>query len=88
MFVVNRQRKIQGIVTIDDAINGVKQKQSLENIICHDYMKVDKEEYINDLIPKAIESRYPLAVVDQDEKLLGIILRVHVLAGLVSEDIE
>ncbi|MUK88795.1 betaine/proline/choline family ABC transporter ATP-binding protein [Ornithinibacillus sp. L9] len=88
VFVVDRSRQVKGIVTIDDAIAAVKEKKTLEDILRDDYSVVNKDEYINDLIPKALESKYPLAVVNDEDKLVGFILRVHVLSGLVSEDVE
>ncbi|WP_330948566.1 quaternary amine ABC transporter ATP-binding protein [Virgibacillus sp. MG-45] len=88
VFVVDRQRHIKGIVTIDDAIKGIKDKKTLEDILCQDFMVVEKEAYINDIIPKALESKYPLAVVNEENKLVGFILRVHVLSGLVSEEVN
>ncbi|WP_026905615.1 quaternary amine ABC transporter ATP-binding protein [Paucisalibacillus globulus] len=87
VFVVDRGRRVKGIVTIDDAIQAKQDKKSLEDILRDDFVIVKKDEYINDLIPKALESKYPLAVVDDEEKLIGFILRVHVLSGLVSEDV-
>lgn len=45
---------------------------------------VQKDEYVSDLIPKVLESKFPLAVVDDNDKLSGFILRVHVLSGLAS----
>ncbi|MEN2767774.1 quaternary amine ABC transporter ATP-binding protein [Ornithinibacillus xuwenensis] len=88
VFVVDRARQVKGIVTIDDAIQAKKEKQSLTDILRDDYSVVQQDEYINDLIPKALESKYPLAVVNEADKLVGFILRVHVLSGLVSEDID
>ncbi|SES68248.1 glycine betaine/proline transport system ATP-binding protein [Oceanobacillus limi] len=88
VFVVDRSRHVRGIVTIDDAISAVKEKKTLEDILRDDFSIVKKEEYINDIIPKALESKYPLAVVNDEEKLVGFILRVHVLSGLVSEDVQ
>ncbi|MFD2042831.1 glycine betaine/L-proline ABC transporter ATP-binding protein [Ornithinibacillus salinisoli] len=88
VFVVDRSRHVKGIVTIDDAIEAVKTKKTLADILRDDFQVVKKEEYINDLIPKALESKYPLAVVNDEEKLVGFILRVHVLSGLVSEDVQ
>lgn len=88
VFVVDRGRRVKGIVTKDDAIQAKKEQKSLSDILRDDYAVVEKEEYINDLIPKALESKYPLAVVNDEEKLIGFILRVHVLSGLVSDDIE
>lgn len=87
VFVVDRQRKLQGIVTIDDAVNGLKRKQTLQEVIRQDYVTVKSDDYVHDLIPKAFESKYPLAVINDDHKLIGFILRVHVLSGLVPEDV-
>ncbi|KGP90350.1 ABC transporter ATP-binding protein [Pontibacillus chungwhensis BH030062] len=88
VFVVDRQRQVQGIVTIDDAVNGIRSKKSLSDVITTNIHMVKKEEYVNDLIPKALDSKYPLAVLGEDDRLEGFILRVHVLAGLVGDDIE
>lgn len=88
VFVVDRARRLKGIITIDDAIKGIKEKQSLEEVLRHDVTVVHKDEYVNDLIPKALESMFPLAVVNKDEKVVGFILRVHVLSGLVADDIN
>jgi glycine betaine/proline transport system ATP-binding protein len=88
VFVVDRGRHLKGIVTIDDAIEGIKQKRTLEETLKTTVTTVHREEYVNDLIPKALESAFPLAVVDENNKLEGLILRVHVLSGLVAEEIE
>src|SRR5690625_1435054 len=88
VFVVDRERRVQGIVTIDDAIAGTKQKKAIKDILRTDINIVQRDEYISDLIPKALESKFPLAVVNEEEKLVGFILRVHVLAGLVADDVN
>lgn len=88
VFVVDRARHVKGIVTIDDAIKGIKKKQRLKDVLRQDITIVKHDEYVSDLIPKALESMFPLAVVDEEEKLVGFILRVHVLAGLVSDDVN
>lgn len=84
VFVVDRQRHIKGIVTIDDAVKGIKQKKGLPEVMRDDISIVKKDEYVSDLIPKVLESKFPLAVVDDTDKLSGFILRVHVLSGLAS----
>lgn len=86
VFVVDRARQVKGIVTIDDAIKGVKEKKSLVDILREDITIVKQDEYVKDLIPKVIESKFPLAVVNDEHKLIGFILRVHVLAGLSNGD--
>ncbi|MBO8157528.1 MAG: glycine betaine/L-proline ABC transporter ATP-binding protein [Bacillaceae bacterium] len=88
VFVVDRQRHLKGIVTIDDAINGIKKKMTLEDVINPDVSVAERSEYIQDLIPKALESKYPIAVVNEDNRLEGIILRVHVLSSLAADDTD
>ncbi|WP_099157391.1 quaternary amine ABC transporter ATP-binding protein [Virgibacillus ndiopensis] len=88
VFVVDRGRHVKGIVTIDDAITGIKEKKTLEDVLRTDISVVQRDEYVNDLIAKTLESKFPLAVVNEEEKLIGFILRVHVLSGLVSDDVN
>ncbi|WP_217586072.1 quaternary amine ABC transporter ATP-binding protein [Lentibacillus saliphilus] len=88
VFVVDRGRHLQGIVTIDDAIEGTKQKKQLMDVLRTDVTTVDREEYVSELIPKALESSFPLVVTNEDNRVEGIILRVHVMAGLVADDVD
>ncbi|VEF48083.1 glycine betaine/L-proline ABC transporter ATPase subunit [Bacillus freudenreichii] len=86
VFVVDRQRQVKGIVTIDDAIKGREKKQTLKEVMRHDISIVKEDEYVSELIPKVLESKFPLAVVNKENKLAGFILRVHVLAGLTADN--
>lgn len=83
VFVVDSDRKLQGLVTVDDAIEAVKEKKTLKDILKKGYHTTDPETFLQDLIDPAVESKYPIAVVDENEKLLGIIVRVSVLSGLI-----
>ncbi len=83
LFVVNHERILQGLVTIDDTINAIKENQSLTDILIHDYHTTGPETYIKDLIPNAGSTKYPIAVINENNKLLGIIVRVSVLSSLV-----
>ncbi|WP_209123656.1 glycine betaine/L-proline ABC transporter ATP-binding protein [Alkalihalobacillus sp. BA299] len=83
VFVVDSERKLQGLVTIDDTIKAIKENKLLKDIIIKNYYTTELETYIQDLIPLATESKYPIAVIDENEKLLGITSRVSVLSALV-----
>ena len=83
VFVVDEKRRLQGIITIDDVIEGIKNNKSMLDILKHDYFTTDEETYVQELIPKAIETKYPIAVINEDNKLVGIIVRVSILSGLV-----
>lgn len=83
VFVVNRERKLEGIATIDDCIKALKDKKlSLKDILKHDYYTTTEDAYIQDLIEYATKTKYPIVVLNEDKKLIGIIVRTSILAGL------
>ncbi len=83
VFVVDSERKLQGIVTIDDAIRAIQENKQLKDILRNDFYTTGPDTYVQDLIPMATDTKYPIAVTDENNKLLGIIVRVSVLSGLV-----
>jgi glycine betaine/proline transport system ATP-binding protein len=83
VFVVDSRRILQGLVTIDDTVRAVKENKGLGEILMSNYYTTDPDAFILDLIPKATDSKYPIAVVDENNKILGIIMRVTVLASLI-----
>ena len=83
VFVVDRALVLRGIVTMEDALQGIKDKKKLEDLIRTDYFTTSPDHYIQDLMEKASETKYPIAVTDdQTGKLLGIIVRSSILSGL------
>ncbi|MBS3976460.1 MAG: glycine betaine/L-proline ABC transporter ATP-binding protein [Syntrophomonadaceae bacterium] len=83
IFVVNQNRQLQGLVTIDTALMALKEDKKLNDILIKDYYTTGPDTYMRELIPYATEAKYPIAVVDDEQKLLGIIHRVTVLSKLV-----
>ncbi|MFJ7825880.1 glycine betaine/L-proline ABC transporter ATP-binding protein [Psychrobacillus sp. NPDC096623] len=87
-FVTDRKRQIQGIVTVDQAIDGLKEKKTLQEVMSTEVKTVRPDEYVQDIIPFVLDSKYPIVVTDEDRTIKGIILRVHVLASLISESTD
>lgn len=83
LYVVDRDMRLQGIVNISDTIEAIKEKKSLQDILRQDYFKISPEAYIQDLMSRAVETKYPLAVVDEENKLLGVVVRSSILSGLI-----
>lgn len=83
VFVIDSDRKLRGLVTIDDAVEAVRKNLPFREIIRTGYATTDPETYLQDLIETASESKYPIAVVDDEHRLKGIVVRASVLAGLV-----
>ncbi|WP_332651343.1 quaternary amine ABC transporter ATP-binding protein [Lysinibacillus sp. 54212] len=87
-FVTNKKRQLQGMITIDQAIQGIKDHKALHEVITTDVKTIRSDEYVKDIIPYVLESKYPLVVTDSEQVIQGIILRVHVLASLINENSE
>ena len=88
VFVVDDHRKLEGIITIDDAIKALKEKIIFKEALKQDYSSVDEETYVEDLIQMAVDTKYPIAVINENKKLMGIIMRVSVLSGLIQDNSE
>jgi glycine betaine/proline transport system ATP-binding protein len=86
VFVVDKERKLRGIVTIDDCIAAVKDGRSLEQILRHDYYTTDEEASIQDLLDQGVKTKYPVVVVNEERRILGIIVRTSILAGLLGKN--
>lgn len=85
VFVVDKDRKIQGIVTIDDCIKSAKNnRSSLKEILKQDYYTTKEDVYIEDLIDKGAKTKYPIVVVNDEGRMLGIIVRTSILTGLLT----
>ncbi len=89
IFVTNKERVLQGIITIDAAIEAMKNGETdITKLLITDIEKTSPDTLLVDLLPTAIHMKYPIAVVNENEKLLGIIVRVTVLAGIAGEEME
>jgi glycine betaine/proline transport system ATP-binding protein len=82
IFVVDKEKKLKGLLTIDDAIKALKENKWIEDVLRNDFHTTLPNTPLNELIGVAAETKYPIAVVE-DNKLLGIIVRVSILSGLV-----
>jgi glycine betaine/proline transport system ATP-binding protein len=89
VFVVDKQRTLKGIVTIEDTMRLINSnKDDLSEIIDENVQVVSPDTLIEELIPLFINSKYPIVVTDDERKILGIIFKVSVLAGILGEEEE
>ncbi len=84
-YVVNRQKHVQGVINDTKALEALKNNEkTIENYLITDYPSTPPETPLNELLHTASESDYPIAVVDENNKLQGLIVRVSVLASLAE----
>lgn len=88
LYVVDDQDHLQGIVTADNVVAGIRQgKKSLDEILIKDVPQVDEEKPLTEIIHMVYDTKIPIAVVREGE-LVGIIIRGTVLAALAGNEVD
>lgn len=85
VFVVDRAKHLQGLITADLALEA--RKAGIENLHGIDLLSVPMHHesvLLQDILPVIAESKFPLAVIDEEHRLIGIIIRGAVLAALAD----
>ncbi|NLC65753.1 MAG: glycine betaine/L-proline ABC transporter ATP-binding protein [Clostridium sp.] len=81
-FVVGDKLEIIGVLTIEDAMKARDNNEPMDDYIVRDILTASPEDLISDIIPMATEARFPIAVVDENNKLKGIAAKAQVLSSL------
>ena len=85
IFLLNRQRGVKGILTEDRAAALARRKvERLEDVELDEVLTTSPDEYIEDIIPLAAQTHYPIAVVGANGRLVGEVHRGALLAGMAE----
>lgn len=84
LLAVDRKRHLKGSLTAEAARDARKQHQALADIIDKNVRKVTQETLITDIFPLIYDSPAPLAVVDDKDKLVGVIIKGRVIEALAN----
>ncbi|MFO7718400.1 MAG: quaternary amine ABC transporter ATP-binding protein [Thermodesulfobacteriota bacterium] len=83
IFVVEDSNHLVGVVMAEEAAKAVENgEKTLESILIRDIKTVSPDVAANDLFAELSEIPYPLAVVDEEKRLRGVIVRGTILAAL------
>ncbi len=81
IFVIDSERKLKGILRIEDAAKLQKEgKRDIEAFIDTNVSMTSHDTPIVDLLAIAIGNRYPITVVDDEGRLIGIVDRASIIA--------
>lgn len=85
IYVVDRERKLLGIVDADSVDEAVKAgKDSIQELISTDFPHIGPEEPLARLYPMFQGKSYPVAVIDDEQRLLGVVVKGAVLEQLAQ----
>ena len=90
VFVVNRERRLMGLVTLEATLEAVRVGRGIQEIITTEIPTVALDTPLTDIISLIAGSPYPVAVVDDENRLRGLVFRGAILAALArkGEDID
>jgi len=85
IYVTTRERKLLGLVDADTADQAAKDgQQSIKAIMHDDFPRVGPDEPLNNLFAMFNDKSHPIAVVDENQRLLGVVVKGAVLAELAE----
>lgn len=83
VYVIDDRMKLRGIITLLDAVRAKQENLNLSDIIVEDIPRININASIEEIMPLAIKSPYPLTVVDDEGRLLGIVTKASVLSSML-----
>ncbi|MCC8057391.1 glycine betaine/L-proline ABC transporter ATP-binding protein [Cloacibacillus sp.] len=82
-YVVDDRMRLVGVIPMDAALKCLRDKTPLSEAVEREPVTTTEDTLLSDIIPLAAGTRYPIAVVDPDGVLKGIVSRAAVLSSLV-----
>jgi len=89
IYLVDESRRLLGALTAEDASDAVKTGKKIADIIIRDIPTAAPDTLLNDLFDQVSQAKVPVAVVDEQQRLSGVVVRGAVLAALSGHtDVE
>lgn len=86
MYVTDKQKRLLGAVTAQDADRAAQEGKSLEDILITDISKIHEDCLLTELFDVVSTAVIPVAVVDEKDRLKGIIIRGALIGALSGND--
>ncbi|AZU60910.1 quaternary amine ABC transporter ATP-binding protein [Neobacillus mesonae] len=84
IFVVDRHRKLLGAITAEEARQAIDQNQSIAEVMSTDIPTVSGDTLLTDLMDVIATSSLPISVIDEKQRLKGVVIRGAVIGALAG----
>ncbi|WHY57080.1 quaternary amine ABC transporter ATP-binding protein [Peribacillus simplex] len=84
IFVVDRKQKLLGAVTAEQARQAMSNDQSISEVMSTDIPTVKEDELLGNLMDVMATSSLPISVIDDQNRIKGILLRGAVIGALAG----
>lgn len=86
VYVVDKQKRLVGAVSAVEASKAVEQNLTLADVMETNLKTVDTSTLLVDLFDDVSQATIPVAVVDEQNRLKGIVIRGAVIGALAGND--
>lgn len=87
IYVTDKNKKLLGYVTADQASQATKENKQLADVLTRDIPTISPDTLLHDLFEPMANASAPVAVVDENNRLQGIVVRGAVI-GALAGDVE
>lgn len=86
IYVVDKQQTLLGVITAKDASKAAEENKSLDSFLEKDISVVGTETLLIDLFDKVSSATIPVAVMDENNRLKGILIKGAVIGALTGNE--
>ncbi|UYG06715.1 quaternary amine ABC transporter ATP-binding protein [Halomonas sp. M4R1S46] len=85
IYILDRERRLIGLIDAESASQALEDgKERVTDAMTQDFRKVVREEPLHNLFAMFHENRFPIAVVDENQVLQGVVVKGAVLDELAQ----
>lgn len=86
IYVVDKGGRLMGALTAQDAVAAAEKNLKIEDVLMTDVIKTTGESVLTDLFDIVSTATIPVAVVDEKNRLKGIIIRGAMIGALAGDN--
>lgn len=84
LMAIDRKRRLKGTLQAKEVLRASREGKRLTEVMDSQVQKIPKETLVTDIFNLIYDSPTPLAVVDEGDRLLGVVIRGTVLEALAD----
>lgn len=84
IFIVDRKQKLLGVLTAEQARIAIDQNVPITEVMIKDVPTVTENTLLTDLMDTVATTNIPLAVIDPEKRLKGVVIRGAVIGALAG----
>ncbi|GMA06925.1 glycine/betaine ABC transporter ATP-binding protein [Tetragenococcus halophilus subsp. flandriensis] len=84
LLAVDRKRHLKGRLTAEKALDARKNEKPLREVVEENVRKIQKDTLVTDIFDMIYNSPAPLAVVDEEDRVVGVVVRGSVIGAMAD----